>query len=48
MISIRVVLDLIALIIMVFAAFPQLSNRFNTVNLIALSFVFWMLARLVV
>jgi hypothetical protein len=39
-------LDIIALLIMIIAAFPDLANRVR-INLVALSFAFWMFARLI-
>jgi hypothetical protein len=45
--QIVLLLDVIALLIMVLAAFTQFSNRINGINMMALSFAIWMLARLV-
>jgi hypothetical protein len=45
--QIVMLLDVIALLLMVIAAFTQISNRINGINFMALSFVVWMLARLV-
>jgi len=44
--QIVLLLDLIALLLMIIAAFPQLANRVS-LNLMALSFAIWMLARLI-
>jgi hypothetical protein len=45
--SIVLLLDVIALFFMIMAAFTQLSNKVVGINFMALSFVVWMLARLI-
>lgn len=46
--QIVMLLDVIALLLMLIAAFTQLSNRIIGINFMALSLFVWMLARLVV